>query len=603
MGCGQACALTAAESMNSEQALAFGILAATFVLFVWARWRYDVVALLALLAVTLTGLVSPADAFAGFAHPAVLTVAAVLVISRALQNAGIVDVVVKAIAPLRGRETLQIAAQTTAVAVISSFMNNVGALALMLPVALRNAHREGYPPAKSLMALAFGSLLGGMTTLIGTPPNLIVSLYRQERTGAAFGMFDFTPVGAAVAMAGVLFLIFIGWRLLPLNDRAGDKSRPFKIEDYVTEAKVPEESKAANATVYELEELTQDEITIVGIVRDGSRVLAPAGYQRVRAGEILILRGEAESLKSAVEAMGLQVADNQQAAKDLQSDEIGIVEAVVSPGSRLIGRTPISMRLRTMFGLNLLALARQGRSVPERLGDMRFQSGDVVMLQGPTESMNETLGTLQLLPLAERDHGIGRPRRLILSTGIFAGAIVFTIADILPVHVSFVAAAVAMVVANIVKPDEAYQAIDWPVIVLLGAMFPVGGALESTGGAALVANSILYFEGLGTFWILLILLVVTMFVSDVINNNATAILMLPIAMILAERLGANPDAFLMAVAIGASSAFLTPIGHQSNALVLEPGGYKFGDYWRMGLPLEVVIVAVAMPLLMLFWPP
>jgi di/tricarboxylate transporter len=588
--------------MNGEQALAFGILAVTFVLFVWARWRYDVVALLALLAVTLTGLTSPADAFLGFVHPAVLTVAAVLVLSRALQNAGIVDVVVQLIAPLRGRVTLQIAAQTTAVAVLSSFMNNVGALALMLPVALRNAHRDGYTPAMSLMALAFGSLLGGLTTLIGTPPNLIIALYRQEQTGTAFGMFDFTPVGAAIALAGVAFLIF-GWRLLPLDGRGGESDQAFKIEDYVTEAVVPEESKAAGATVYELEELAHDEVTVVGIVHNEDRVLVPAGYQRVRAGDILILRGDAEALKSAIDAMGLKLAEDPVAFEDLTSDEVGVVEAVVSPNSWLIGRTPISMRLRTVYGLNLLALSRQGRPLDQRVGDTHFASGDVVMLQGKSEDMAETLATLGLLPLAERDHGIARPRRLILSTGIFAIAIALTISGVLPVHIAFIAAAVAMVITNIVKPDEAYEAIDWPVIVLLGAMFPVGGVIESTGAAGLIADSILYVsEGFGAVWVLLIVLVATMIISDVINNNATAILMAPIAVIVSQRLGVNADPFLMAVAIGASCAFLTPIGHQSNALVMEPGGYKFTDYWRMGLPLEVIIAAVAIPMILLVWP-
>jgi di/tricarboxylate transporter len=589
--------------MTHDQALAFGILGATFILFIWDRWRYDVVSLAALLAVVLTGLISADEAFLGFAHPAVLTVAAVLVISKALQNAGIVDVVVKAIAPLRGKETLQISAQTTAVAILSSFMNNVGALALMLPVALRNAHREGYPPAKSLMALAFGSVLGGITTLIGTPPNLLVSMYRQEQLGSPYGMFDFTPVGIVVAGAGVLFLVLVGWRLVPVEGRNSGNRQPFKIEDYVTEARVPEDSKAANATVYELEEITGDEITIVGIVRDGSRVLAPAGYQRVRAGEVLILRGEAEGLKSAVESMGLKAADNQEVAKDLQSDEVTIVEAVVSPGSRLIGRTPISMRLRTLYGLNLIAFSRQGRAVAERLGDTKFQTGDIVMVQGPAESMSETLGSLQLLPLAERDHGIGRPRRLILSTGIFALAIVLTIANVLPVHVSFVSAALAMVLTNIIKADEAYTAIDWPVIVLLGAMSPVVGALETTGGTQLIGDTILYFaQGLGPVWVLLIILVVTMWVSDIANNNATVLLMAPIAMVISKQLGVSADTFLMAVVIGASCAFLTPIGHQSNALVMDPGGYRFTDYVRVGLPLEALIVAVAIPMILLVWP-
>jgi di/tricarboxylate transporter len=590
--------------MTVDQAIAFATLGGALVLFVWDRWRYDVVALLALLAVTLTGVVSPTEAFLGFAHPAVLTVAAVLVISRALQNAGIVDVVIEAIRPLRGRENLQIAAQLSAVAMLSSFMNNIGALALMLPVALRSAHREGYPPAKSLMALAFASVLGGVTTLIGTPPNLIVALYRQEQFGTPFGMFDFTPVGLAVAAAGVLFLIFLGWRLLPLHERRSEKREAFKIEDYVTEAEVPEGSRAANATVYELEELAQDEITIVGIVREASRVLAPAGYQRVRAGDMLILRGEVGALKSAIETMRLSPASDRQAAEDLKSDEIGIVEAVISPGSRMIGRTPISMRLRTLYGVNLLALARQGRSVPERLGDMRFQSGDVVMLQGPTEAMSDALAQLNLLPLAERDHGIGRPRRLILSTGIFALAIVLTVIGVLEVHVAFIGAATAMVLTNIVRPDEAYSAIDWPVIVLLGAMFPVGGAIESTGAAELIADGILYLSaGLGPVWVILILLLVTIWISDIINNNATAILMAPIAVILAKQLGVSADPFLMAVVIGASCAFLTPIGHQTSALVMEPGGYKFSDYWRVGLPLEIVCVVVALPMILLVWSP
>lgn len=589
--------------MNGEQALALGILAATFVLFIWGRWRYDVVAVLALLAVVLTGLIPIEEAFLGFGHPAVLTVAAVLVISRALQNAGIVDVVVKAIAPLRGRDTAQIAAQTVAVAVLSSFMNNVGALALMLPVALRNAHRSGYPPAKSLMALAFGSLLGGLTTLIGTPPNLIVSLYRQEQTGTAFGMFDYTPVGIAVAAAGILFLVLAGWRLLPFEARSGESDQPFKIDDYVTEASVPEESKAAGATVYEIEDLTGDEVTIVGIVHEGTRVLVPAGYQRIRAGDILILRGDAEALKASIDSLGLKLAEDRIASEDLKSEEVDIVEGVIAPGSRLIGRTPISMRLRTVYGVNLLAISRQGRRVAERLGDTRFASGDVLMLQGPKANMTDTLGALQILPLAEREHGIGRPRRLAMSAGIFTVAILLTIAGILPVHVAFIAAAAAMVIVGIVKPDETYEAIDWPVIILLGALFPVAGALESTGAASFIANSIVYFsEGWGPVWVLLILLVLTMFLSDVINNNATAILMAPIAMVVAQRLEANADPFLMAVAIGASCAFLTPIGHQSNALVMEPAGYRFGDYWRVGLPLEVIIAVVAIPMILWVWP-
>jgi di/tricarboxylate transporter len=591
--------------MTTDQALAFGILGLAVLLFVWGRWRYDIVAMFALLAVVTTGLVPAQDAFLGFAHPAVITVAAVLVISRGLQNAGIVDVVAKVIAPLRGHATLQIAAQCGVIAALSSFMNNVGALALMLPVALRTAYRYGYSPAKSLMPLAFASLLGGLTTLIGTPPNIIVASFRAQQVGAPFGMFDFTPVGITVALVGLVFLVFAGWRLLPLADRKPAEESAFSIEDYVAEAKVPGDAKADGMTIFEIEALAEDDVTVVGLIRGERWRLVPTGAQSIAAGDVLVLRGDTEAIKRAIDAAGLKlVGDEKIQRDDLRSSDIDVVEAVVSPGSPFIGRTPISARLRTVHGMNLLALARQGRHIGERLGHVTFRSGDVLLLQGPKERMAETLSELQCLPLAERSIGIGRKRRLVLAGGLFALGLALVLTGMLPVHIAFVGVAGGLVVTQVVKPGEIYSAIDWPVIVLLGALFPVGGALESTGATALVVDGILHVtQGYGVVWVLLVVLVATMFISDVINNNATAILMAPIALTLADRLGASPDPFLMAVAIGASSAFLTPIGHQSNALVMEPGGYRFGDYWRVGLPLEVIIVVVAMPAILLVWPP
>ncbi|MPZ55240.1 MAG: SLC13 family permease [Rhizobiales bacterium] len=591
--------------MTTDQTLAFAILGATLVLFVWARWRYDVVAVLALLAVVLTGLVPPTEALVGFSHPAVVTVAAVLIISRGLQNAGLVDVVVKAVAPLRGRENLQIAAQCLVIAVLSSFMNNVGALALMLPVALRNAYRDGYPPAKSLMPLAFASLLGGLTTLIGTPPNIIIATFRARELGQPFGMFDFTPVGVAVAAAGLVFLVLVGWRLLPIAGRRGEAEKAFEIDGYITEAQVGDDSKAAGMTIAELEELTESEVSVVGLIRNDDRRLVPTGFVRIRAGDILVLRGDADALESAIAGAKLVLVGEQDKASELlRSKDVDLVEAVVSPGSMLIGRTPSSMRLRLIHGVNLLALARQGQQMRERLSQVRFRSGDVLLLQGPAERMPEILATLQCLPLAERTLGIGRQRRLVFAGGLFALAVVLVVAGILPVHIAFIAAAAGFVVADVVKPTEIYTTIDWPVIVLLAALFPVGSALETTGGAALVADGVLRMtEGLGVVWVLLVVLVGTMFISDVINNNATAVLMAPIAATVATRLNVSADPFLMAVAIGASCAFLTPIGHQSNTLVMEPAGYRFGDYWRVGLPLEVVIAAVALPMILLVWPP
>lgn len=590
--------------MTSDQAVAFAILGVTLIMFIWGRWRYDVIAMFALLAVVLTGLAPARDAFMGFANPAVITVAAVLVISRGLQNAGLVDAVVKIIAPLRGRVTLQLAAQCAVIAALSSVMNNVGALALMLPVALRNAYRDGYPPAKSLMPLAFASLLGGLTTLIGTPPNIIIATFRAQQPGEAFGMFAFTPVGLAVAIAGLIFLVAVGWRLLPLS-RKSEAGPAFAIEDYITEAEIPDGAKAVGMTVFELESLAADDVVIAAVIHNDRRRPIPTGSQRLQAADILVLRGDANALKSMIDAAGLKlVGDKDIRGEDLKSEDIDLVEAVVSPGSRLIGATPNSARLRTVYGVNLLAIARHGHRIKERIGHVGFHAGDVILLQGPRSEMAEILARLDCLPLAERSLSIGRRRRLMLAGSLFTAAVALVVAGVVAVHIAFTAVAACLVATNIVRPTEVYSAIDWPVIVLLAAMFPVGGTLEATGAATLVVDSILQLtQGLSVVWVLLILLVGTMCLSDVINNNATAVLMAPIAMTLATRLGASVDPFLMAVALGASCAFLTPIGHQCNTLVMEPGGYRFSDYWRVGLPLELVIIGVALPMILWVWPP
>jgi di/tricarboxylate transporter len=591
--------------MTWQQAIAFGILGMTLVLFIWGRWRYDIVAVFALLAVVLSGLVPVDEAFDGFAHPAVITVAAVLIISRGLLNAGMIDAVVKAIAPLRGNENLQLAVQCLVIALLSAFMNNVGALALMLPVALRNAYRGGYSPAKTLMPLAFASLLGGLTTLIGTPPNIIIATFRASKSGEPFGMFDFAPVGVAIAVVGLLYLVLLGWRFIPINRGRADAGAPFAIENYISEAEVTEDSKAVGITIAELEGLVDEDVVVVGFIRANRRRLVPAGRQRLQSGDVVVLRGDTDALKAMIDAGGLRlVGDRAFGRDDLRSEKIELVEAVITAGSSIIGTSTTSARLRAVHGMNVLAIARQGRQIVERLGEVKFRVGDVLLLQGPKAEMSAVLSRLGMLPLADRSVDLDRQRRLILAGGLFAVAIALVVFNVLPVHIAFLGVAAVYVAANIVRPAELYTAIDWPVIVLLGAMFPVGGALEATGGTALIADSILLVtEGVGVAWVLVILLVAAMFLSDVINNNATAVLMAPIAITLADRLGANADPFLMVVAIGASCAFLSPIGHQSNTLVMEPGGYRFGDFWRVGLPLEVLIVAVSVPMVMLVWPP
>lgn len=591
--------------MTLDQALVFGVLAATLALFVWGRWRYDLVAMLALLAILATGTLPLDRAFEGFAHPAVVTVAAVLVISRALQRAGLVDLLVRTLGPLKGKPVAQLVAQTAIVAVLSAFMNNVGALALMLPVALRQAYRDGYPPSMALMPLAFGSILGGMATLIGTPPNLLIASYRARELGAPFGLFDFAPVGGVVAVVGVAFVTLIGWRLLPKERAtAPDPEKLFDVAEYVTELRVPEESELAGSTIAELEGRTDGDALVIGLVRDDEARLVPRAHEGLAAGDVLVVEGEPAAIQGLVATSDLTLEEEKELDRAaLANDDVVLNEVIVPPGSSLGGRSAKALRLRVVHGVNLLAIARHGARVKTRIADAKLEVGDVLMLQGPSERVAEVIGEFGLLPLAGRDVAIGKPRRLVLATVVFAGAIATVVAGLVPVHVAFAAAAVVLTLVGVLQRDEPYAAIEWPVIVLLGAMIPIGTAFEATGGTALVAEALLAVAGgSGPILVLTLLMVATMLLSDVVNNSATAVLMAPLAIDLAGRLDVAVDPMLMAVAIGASCAFLTPIGHQSNALVLEPGGYRFGDYWRMGLPLEVLIVAVSVPLILVVWP-
>ncbi len=590
--------------MTIEQTIVFSVLLLTLVLFILGKWRYDIVALLALLAVACTGVVPGDQVFAGFGHPAVVTVAAVLVASRGLLNSGLVDSIASWMSRLGDRPILQVTALTGLVTACSGFMNNVGALALLMPVAIRMARSSNHPPSLLLMPLAFGSLLGGMTTLIGTPPNIIISTFRAQTTTEPFRMFDFAFVGLGVALGGLLFISLIGWRLIPRRKSPVSREELFQIEDYISEVRVPEDSNIVGRPLRELEAATEAEVTIVGLVRGEWRIAAPPRFEILQAGDILTVEADSEALKSLVDAAHLELVGSKELHEEvLGSDEVSVVEAVVRPDSPLEGNTAWTFNLRWRYGVNLLGVARQGARLRERLRSIQFKAGDVLLLQGQTEALQEALPVLGCLPLAERGLRLGHPRRVLLAVGIFGAAVAAAATGMLPVQVVFVGAAVVMVLIGLLSLREAYESIDWPIIVLLGAMIPVGQALESTGGAALIASGVLNFSGQMTPALMVaIVLVGTMFLSDLVNNAAAAILMAPIAISIATSFGASSDPFLMAVAVGASCAFLTPIGHQSNALVMGPGGYRFGDYWRMGLPLEVVIATISIPLILHFWP-
>ena len=481
----------------------------------------------------------------------------------------------------------------------------------MLPVAIRAAQSSDLPPSRVLMPIAFGSLLGGLATLIGTPPNIIISSYRAEilgksfGEGGGFGMFDFAPVGAAAALVGIVFIVLIGYRLIPHREGADTGLEDLmQIEEYVTELEVPEESPLIGKPVRELVVLADGDISVVAVLRGGEKELAPPWYTRIQAGDHLIIEGGTEAIAMAVENSGFELlADKKLGGDSLTSEEVIVLEAVVNPGSRLEGRTAGGLRINSRYGVNILAVARQGKPIRDRIGHIRFQAGDVVLIQGAEQLIYESLSSLGCLPLAAREIAMGQSKSF-LPLAIFAAAIAAAVFGLVRIDVAFVAAVVVLVTTKLFPLREMYDSVEWPIIVLLGAFLPVGAALNSTGATGLIADGIISLAGGMPLWVMLItIMTISAVLSAVINNAATAVLMAPIAVSVANIVGVNFDPFLMAVAIGSSSAFLTPIGHQSNLLVMGPGGYKFGDYWRLGLPLTIVTFAVAAPMLILVWGP
>ncbi|MGP1276078.1 MAG: SLC13 family permease [Caulobacterales bacterium] len=593
-------------------------------LFLSGRLRHDAVALAALVACVLLGLVPAGEAFAGFGHPAVITVACVLILSGSLQSAGTVDVIARTVLPANAHPMVMLVVLSVLAAFLSAFMNNVGALALLMPIALQIARKKGIAPGRLLMPLSFASILGGMTTLIGTPPNLIVSGFRAETGEGAFSMFDYAPVGLAVAGAGLLFVLGLAWLLVPRRNPPGAEG--FETGAYLTEARVLDDSRANGKTLRELQpSLDETGAEILALIRDETRYPSPHANRKVKAGDLLVIQSDPDGLTSTLSTLGLQLEEEASTApaegedekaelpeevespgerrRVIHADEVHLAEYAVSPGSALAGRSASDIHLRTRFQVNLLAVSRNATHSRARLRTMKLKEGDVLLLQGGEDAIAEFASHMGCVPLAERTLRIPDARKAVSAAIIMGAAVALAATGTLPAAMAFAAGVLAIMLTRIVPLRNIYDNVDWPVIVLLGALLPVAGALKTTGAADLVAAWLLSLTGQsGPVLVLVLILVATMTLSDFMNNAATAAVMCPVAISLAASMGVSADPFLMAVAVGASCAFLTPIGHQNNTLILGPGGFRFGDYWRLGLPLEVIVVAVGVPVILLVWP-
>ena len=593
-----------AMPLSTEHLILFGLLLGVFGFLLWGRVRYDLVAFAALMLALILGAVPVDAAFSGFGHPATVIIALVLIVSRGLFNSGVVEAIARVcVSGVKGIGT-HIGLMSGVGGLLSAVMNNVAALSLLMPVDIEAARRGERSPSLTLMPLSFATILGGMVTLIGTPPNIVVATVRQEALGDPFRMFDFAPVGIVVAVVGVLFVALIGWRLLPSGRHKENPAVALAdMAGYVFETSVIENSKLIGAPLHEAFPLAEEhDVVITGLVRNHVRLPGSARRETVREGDILVLEGAAESIEQFVGAARLGSGDPDKQV-ELLGESMAIAEAVVPVGARIAGRSATDIRLAYRHGVMLLGISRRGRSFRERVRKLQILPGDILLLYGAEDRLEHAIQWLGCLALANRGLTVLQRQKAGLAIGAFALAILAASLGWVYLSVALGAVVVVYVVFGLVKPTEVYESVEWPVIVLLGSLIPIGSALESSGGTALIAQWILSAtEGLAPVMVLAILMIVTMCLSDVLNNVATALIAAPIGLEVAERLSLNPDPFLMAVAVAASCAFLTPIGHKNNTIVMGPGGYRFGDYWRMGLPLEILVVAVSLPAILYFWP-
>jgi di/tricarboxylate transporter len=561
--------------MTPQQAFLFVILVLVFVMLIWGRWRYDLIAFIALMAALLTGVVPVSEAFSGFGHPATVIIALVLIVSRGLSNSGVIELLARYVVDTSRKLSAHVGIMSALAASLSAVMNNVAALALLMPLDLQAA----------------------------TPPNIVIAEFRNDALGAPFKMFDFAPVGIACAAVGVAYVALIGWRLLPASRTSAHAGEElFDLADYVAEVRVPEGSMVIGKRIRELDDLAgRSDIEIVGLTRQGRRLPGLARIARIEAGDILVIEASPESLDEALGALQLEYVGKSEGV--LGDGDLEFSEVVVPESSRLAGRSAVSLRLLYRYRVALVGVSREGRRFRENVRKLVLRPGDVLLLLGPEERLNDVTGQLGLLPLADRGQRVIQRQKVWQAVAIFVAAIAAASAGLVYLPIALGCVVAAYILLNIVPLREVYTSIEWPVIVLLGSMIPIGSALQATGGSTLIVDAILGLTStVSPVMVLTLLIIVTMTLSDVMNNTATAVIAAPIALEIAERLDANPDSFLMGVAVAASCAFLTPIGHKNNTLIMGPGGYQFGDYWRMGLPLEILIVLISVPMILLVWP-
>ena len=601
--------------MTAEIAYMLVILAITILLFVTEWLRVDVVALLVLLALLITGLITPEAAFSGFSSPAVLTVWAVFIVSGGLFHTGVANLLGDRLLKIAGSSPRRLVGLIMAtVGVMSGVMNNVGATAVLMPAVVSISRKARVSASKLLMPLAFGSLLGGMTTLIGTPPNILVSDVLSQAGYEPFSLLDFAPIGLVALVLGVIYMAFIGLRRLPEQTAVEimastgehvDLVDSYRLGERLFRARIPAGSRLVGQRLAESGLREEFELTVIGLERRGKLALGLDKDTVLQRGDVLLIEGMVDNLAWA-EATGWVDVQPEVGVEDhdLQSEVVGIAEVLLSPRSGLVGKTLAEILFREKYSLTVLAILRDGRPRRTGLVDLPLRFGDTLLVQGPRQKIRilqrepdfVVMGDVEVAPMV-------RARKAPVAIGLLVLMLVPVIAGWLPIAASALLAGILMVITGCLTMDEAYQSIEWKAVFLVAGTLPLGIAMQETGTAEYLAGFLVdTLGGLHPLALLAGFFILTNVLTQFMSNAASTMLIAPIAIGAAQQIGSEPYALLMTIAVAASAGFLTPVAHQSNVLVMGPGGYRFGDYFKSGLPLDFIAFVVTVLIVPLIWP-
>jgi di/tricarboxylate transporter len=596
--------------LTTDNFLVLGILAIAVVLFVSEKLRVDVVSMIVLVGLVVTRLVTVEEAFSGFASPAVVTVWAVFIVSGGLTRSGVADLIARQVVRLAGRSQLRLTVLImVTVGIMSAFMNNIGAVAILLPAVMSVARETDVPPSKLLIPLAWASLLGGNMTMIGTPPNILASSILESYGDIeSFRFFDFTPMGVVVLTAGILYMVILGRRLLPRRTAGGELTDSYPVQEYLTEVRVGEDSPLVGKTVQEADLETRHNLNVIHVhlCCQESETVSATTEHRLEPGDELHLAATAEAILSANRTLGLvPVPDRpiQPWEPEPERSAFELAEVVLAPSSNLRGKTLHQMDFRSRFGLAVLAIRHHGETLFSRLSDISLDFGDSLLLQGSVDKINllrreRDFLMLDLPPLETR-----RTHKAAVSVVILLSVLVVVAVGWLQVSAAMFIGALLMVLSGTLTMDEAYRSIEWKSVFLIAGMLPLGLAMENTGTAQFLADQIVGLVGnWGPLAVMMGIYLMTGLLTEVMSNAAATVLAVPIAIDAARSLGADPHAFVMAIVIAASTSFLMPIGHQVNVLVFGPGGYRFADYSRVGVWLNLILSILTALVLPLIWP-